>query len=117
MPSDFEKRISVIRTRLCTQSPFFGARAMFARVEITTKYPTAATDGRNIFFNLDFFNRITPAEQEGVYVHEVLHAALMHVPRGQHRDHKRWNIAAVIVVNGILVKEGYSIPAGTLRAP
>jgi len=117
MPTDskFERQISIIRTHLCTRTPFFGSLALFARIEISNKIPTAATDGKTIYINPDFFAALNTSEQEGVFIHEVLHAALLHVPRGRGRDKERWNIAADIVVNGILVSEGYELPQGGIR--
>jgi predicted metal-dependent peptidase len=50
-------------------------------------------------------------------LHEVLHAALLHVPRRGSRDPQLWNVAADIVVNGMIAKEGYTLPSGALRDP
>src|SRR5205085_500100 len=78
--------------------------------------PTAATDGRDIFINPRFWNGLTPAERLGLLAHEVLHAALLHVPRRGKRNPLIWNIAADIVVNGIvLAQEGFVLPKGHLR--
>lgn len=52
---------------------------------------------------------------DGVLLHEVLHAALLHVTRRSQRDPQRWNIAADIVVNGILIEQGFSLPEGHVR--
>ena len=107
--------VSLLRIRLSARTPFFGSLALFADVVSSETIPTAATDGRQIIVNPQFFKGLATAEQEGVFLHEVLHAALLHVPRGQGRDAKRWNIAADIVVNGILAKEGYTLPDDHLR--
>lgn len=108
---EMERQISSLLLRLGGRSPFFGALALFARVEASDKVPTAATDGRDIFINPAFFGQLSPAEQEGVLLHEVLHAALLHVSRGRGRDGELWNVAADIVVNGILAREGYTLPS------
>ena len=101
--------------RLHARSAFFTALAMYARFEVSHEIPTAATDGRTIFINPRFFDTLTTAEQDAVLVHEVLHAALLHVPRRGGRDGRMWNVAADIVVNGMLAKEHYELPAGGLR--
>lgn len=111
------QKISASLVRLCTRSPFFGTLAMFARVQASEHVPTAGTDGRDIFINELFFEALTSAEQDGVLLHEVLHAALLHVSRRGGRDPWLWNIAADIVVNGILFKNGYELPAGAVRDP
>jgi predicted metal-dependent peptidase len=109
------KLISASLLRLSARNPFFGALALFAKMEATQELPTAATDGRDIFVNPDFFNRLTANEQDGLLLHEVLHAALMHPTRREGRDPEKWNIAADIVINGIVLSRGYDLPEGGVR--
>ncbi len=107
--------VSASLLRMHARSAFFTSLALFARFEVSFHIPTAATDGRTIFVNPNFFDTLTTAEQDAVLVHEVLHAALLHVPRRGGRDGRLWNIAADIVVNGMLVQENYDLPEGGLR--
>src|SRR6266545_4952914 len=107
--------VSVALVQVCARNAFFGALALFARFQTSTQVPTAATDGRDIFINTTFFAALTAPEQEAVLLHEVLHAALLHVSRRAGRDARLWNVAADIVVNGMLAREGYQLPAGHLR--
>jgi predicted metal-dependent peptidase len=106
-------RASLVRLR--TRVPFFGTLALYARFVPTTTIPTAATDGRDVFYNPDFFAGLPSAQLDGVIVHEVLHAALDHVHRRARRDPQRWNQAADIVVNGLIVGNGLELPEGGLR--
>jgi predicted metal-dependent peptidase len=115
-PFDLDSTLSLLRTRLCTRTPFLGSLILFAETIATDTVPTAATNGRQILINPQFFERLTLDQQEAVLLHEVLHAALLHVPRGLGREAKRWNIAADIVVNGILTREGFSLPGDSVRA-
>jgi predicted metal-dependent peptidase len=112
-----ERTVSATLLRICQRSPFFATLALHARIKITDTLPTAATDGRDVFVNPDFFGRLTPAAQEGLLLHEVLHAALLHVPRRGARDPQLWNIAADIVINGMLIHDGYTLPEGGVRDP
>ncbi|MCU0493593.1 MAG: VWA-like domain-containing protein [Chloroflexaceae bacterium] len=109
------RSVSTALMRICQRSPFLATLALHARIEATAELPTAATDGRDVFINPEFYGKLTPAEQEGLLLHEVLHAALLHVDRRGGRDAKLWNVAADIVVNGIVAKEGYQLPEGGLR--
>src|SRR4029079_10178154 len=111
------RMVSAALLRVCDRSTFFATLALFARVDISARVPTAATDGRDIFVNPAFFGALSPAEQDSVLLHEVLHAALLHVPRRGARDPQLWNVAADIVVNGMIAKEGYTLPDGALRDP
>ncbi len=109
--------ISAALLRICARNAFFGALVLFARFKSSTHIPTAATDGRDVFINTAYFTRLDSAEQEGVLLHEVLHAALLHVPRRAGRDPQLWNVAADIVVNGMVTAAGYRLPEGALRDP
>ena len=109
------RAISASLTRVCQRNPFLATLALWARFQASEEIPTAATDGRDIFVNEAFIAALTPPEHDALLLHEVLHAALLHVPRRAGRDPKLWNVAADIVVNGMLVAEGYQLPAGGLR--
>jgi predicted metal-dependent peptidase len=107
--------VSGALVRLTARSPFLASLALFAKVEASEQVPTAATDGQNVYFNPAFMEKLSPNEVEAVLLHEVLHAALLHVGRRGMREAERWNIAADIVVNGILAREGYDLPKGAVR--
>ena len=116
MNQSIERVISASLLRLRMRSPFFATLALFARFIETTKYSTAATDGKDIFFNPDFVLSLTPQQQDGLFVHEVLHAALLHVLRRGTREPIMWNIAADIVVNGIIAPQNhFELPPGGIR--
>lgn len=115
IPDELAAVLSLLRTRLCTRTPFLGSLLLFAETISTDTIPTAATNGRHIFINPEFFERLTLDQKEAVLLHEVLHAALLHVPRGIGRDAKRWNIAADVVVNGVLAREGFALIKDSVR--
>ena len=105
---------SVLRLR--ARSPFIGTLALFAKRTITRAVPTAATDGKTLYFNPDFTDRLSSAEMDGLLAHELLHAALRHPGRLRGRDPFRWNVAADVVVNGMIASEdGLELPAGGIR--
>jgi predicted metal-dependent peptidase len=112
---DFSKLISASLLRLRLKAPFFGTLAMFARFIASTAIPTAATDGRDIFFNPQFLSSLPSQQQDGVLLHELLHAALLHPLRLHERQPELWNIAADIVVNGTILQQGFELPPGGLR--
>jgi predicted metal-dependent peptidase len=108
--------ISAALLRLRMKAPFFATLALFTRFISTQHHPTAATDGKDIYYNPDFLAGLRPAEQDGLLLHEVLHAALLHAVRRGVRDRQLWNIAADIIVNGIIAQQpGFALPAGGLR--
>ena len=115
-PPPTDRTLSASLLRLRVKQPFFGALALFARYEVTKAVPTAATDGRTVFVNPDFWQPLTPAEQDGLLLHELLHAALGHCWRRGVRDPQVWNIAADVVINGMILEDPQAVlPSGGMR--
>lgn len=113
---DLERMLTASRLRLRLKSPFFATLALFAEYIVDESVPTAGTDGRNILVNPDYIRTLSPAALDGLLVHEVLHAALRHTIRLGNRDGYLWNIAADVVVNGIIAQHGgFSLPEGAIR--
>lgn len=108
--------ISATRIRLRRHSPFFAALALFVDVRFTEDVPIAATDGRLLFFHPNGYGDLPPAERDGVFLHELLHAALLHPSRRGVREPELFNIAADIVVNGMVAaEESVALPKGAIR--
>lgn len=118
LATETNKIISASMLRVRMKSPFFATLALFARVISTETIATAATDGEDIFINPDFVASLPSSQVDGLLLHEVLHAALLHIPRRGARERMQWNIAADIVVNGMIAQQhGFELPAGALRDP
>jgi predicted metal-dependent peptidase len=108
--------ISATRIRLRRHSPFFAALALFVDVRFTEEVPIAATDGKLLFFHPEGYGDLKPAERDAVFLHELLHAALLHPSRRGVRDPELFNIAADIVVNGMVAaEESVALPQGAIR--
>jgi predicted metal-dependent peptidase len=116
--TSFETRISAALLRIRMRSPFFATLSLFARTQPSQIYPTAATDGETIFVNDAYIEQLNSADLDALLVHAILHAALQHPSRRGVRDELVWNIAADIVVNGILEADGnFAYPPDTARDP
>jgi predicted metal-dependent peptidase len=110
---EIEKRLQGALLRIRGDHPFFGTLALFAEFRVSDSVATAATDGKVLWFNPEFIARQNPSQLCGLIAHELLHAALQHLSRRQERDPKLWNIAADIVVNGMVsVDTHYTLPEG-----
>ena len=113
---DLYQYISATKIRLRKTSPFFAALSLYAEIEFTNKVNLAGTNGKKIFFNPITYIDLPPSERDGVFLHELLHMALLHNIRKGIRDHKIFNIAADIVVNGMIEDEGENkLPAYGIR--
>jgi predicted metal-dependent peptidase len=110
------RRFSACQLALLDEYPFFGTLMLMAPVVLTQDVDTAATDGRNLLFNPGFIASLTGSQLRGLVVHEVLHCALLHVPRRGVRDPLLWNIAADVHVNGLIGQEpNLALPAGAVQ--
>jgi predicted metal-dependent peptidase len=110
---DIPKRLQGAVLRIRGDHPFFGTLALFAEFRVSDDVATAATNGKVLWFNPLFVEKQSTPQLCGLVVHELLHAALQHVPRRNERDGTLWNIAADIVVNGMIRSDTqYELPAG-----
>jgi predicted metal-dependent peptidase len=99
-------KIIVARVGLLLRHPFFGNLATRMGIQEADEWlPTAATDGRNIYFNREFFTPLTVKQVEFVIAHEILHAVFDHMSRREGRDPKIFNIACDYAVNGQIVRD------------
>ena len=78
---------------------------------------TAATDGKNIFYNPNFFKKISYDESVGVIAHEIYHIAFNHVERRKDRDPVLWNLATDAVANANLRRDGLALGDSTVNIP
>lgn len=102
------------RTRLLIQQPFFASLIMSSPYVMTRDVPTAATDGKKLYFNPDFMDSLSIEENMGVQCHEVLHDALLHVMRLHGRNRFIWNVACDYTINKIVLDAGLKLPEGCL---
>jgi predicted metal-dependent peptidase len=99
-------KIIVARVGLLLRHPFFGNMATRLKIEECTDWcPTAATDGRHLFYNRNFFEKLSTKQVEFVIAHEILHNVFDHMSRRESRDVQIFNIAADYCVNGQLVRD------------
>jgi predicted metal-dependent peptidase len=108
-----EESIVKSRVKLLKQSPFFGTLLLNTKYEITDDVPTAATNGNVMFLNEEFMNGQSPEYFRSILLHEVLHMALEHIERMKDlfkSDPITANIAADIVVNGIIMDNKMVLP-------
>lgn len=106
MRKDVLDRIIVARVGLLLRHPFFGNMATRLRIQAADDWlPTAAVDGRNLYFNTQFFNAMSNKEIEFVIAHEILHCVFNHLERRDDRDPMLYNIACDYKVNNLLVRD------------
>ena len=109
------EKIITARIALLLNAPFFGNLATRLKlVNADDWLPTAATDGRNFYYNSEFVNKLPQKQIEFLVGHEVLHVVYDHMGRVGDRDKRLYNAAADYCVNADLKQQriGDFIPIG-----
>lgn len=98
------------RSQLLLRQPFTAGLAMHLEIVVVNdienvrmdpRISTAATDGRNIFFDARFTAGLDNRTRQFVLCHEVWHCVMGHLRRQLGREHQRWNRAIDYEVNAI----------------
>ena len=105
------------RTKLLLMHPFTASLAMHLELVPLrdSRVRTAATDGRRVYFDIDFADSLSPEERQFVLAHEVWHCVLDHPYRRGQRAADLWNLAVDSEVNSILERDGLRMPPGAVR--
>jgi predicted metal-dependent peptidase len=100
------EKLITARIALLLKAPFFGNLATRLQLKNADDWcPTAATDGRNFYYNTSFINKLPPKQLEFLVGHEVLHAVYDHMGRRVDRKPKIYNIACDYAVNADLIDQ------------
>jgi predicted metal-dependent peptidase len=102
---EVREKLITARVGLLLRASFFGNLATRLKLVNADEWcPTAATDGRNFYYNTRFVELLKPKELEFLFGHEVLHCVYDHFGRRGDRDPMLFNIANDYCVNGDLKK-------------
>jgi predicted metal-dependent peptidase len=97
---EVREKLITARVGLLLRASFFGNLATRLKLVNADEWcPTAATDGRNFYYNSRFINMLRAKEIEFLFGHEVLHCVYDHFGRRGDRDPQLWNIANDFCVN------------------
>lgn len=101
-----KEKLITARISLLLKAPFFGNLATRMKLVNADEWcGTAATDGRNFYYNSEFVFNMPLRQVEFLVGHEVLHAVYDHIGRRVDRDPKISNIAADYCVNADLIDQ------------
>ena len=102
---EMREKLITARVGLLLRASFFGNLATRLKLINADEWcATAATDGRNFYYNSRFIKMLKPKEVEFLFGHEVLHCVYDHFGRKGERDHQLFNIANDFAVNADLIK-------------
>ena len=90
------------------KNAFLGALMCQLRQDWDESIPTAATNGKSIWWNPHWFLSLPKPARVTVQAHEVWHVARLHMIRRGNRDPRLWNYATDIRINNDLKAMGFS---------
>jgi predicted metal-dependent peptidase len=100
------EKLITARVGLLLKAPFFGNMATRMQlIDASDWCPTAATNGRNFYYNKKFVEKLSVKKLEFLFGHEICHCVFDHFGRVGSRDKQLSNIAQDFAVNQILVDE------------
>ena len=104
--------------------PRFGSEIASANIAYKSdlKYHTAATDGKNIYFDPEYLAKLSESDRLFLIAHELMHIKFAHAFRledknGQKRDPDVWNEATDAIINANLERDGFTIKEGYVNRP
>lgn len=101
--------IEPIKRKMLVKYPFFGSVTANVKYVENRNIQTAATNGKIVYYNPDFLEKISEKERIFVIAHEICHIAFNHIIRSKNKNHKIWNIATDAIINAFLKKDGLKI--------
>lgn len=113
-----QERVLRARIQMYQKSPFFAYILLNMKLHEDKEgkhFPpwnrTMAVDANgNMYWAEEFVKKITENELMGVIAHEVMHIALLHLERGKGKDRQLFNVANDLIVNDILLDDGFKLP-------
>lgn len=115
MNAEAANKLSIARSQLLLDHPFFGVLALKLRLVESEQVPTLAVDGVNIYYNPQFvLQRLTQDTCRSAIAHEVMHCVFEHILRRGARNLMRWNKAGDYAINPILKNAGLPLGDGWL---
>jgi len=100
------EKLTTARVGLLLKQPFFGNMATrMPLIDASSWCPTAATNGRDFYYNREFVDSLNTKKLEFLFAHEICHAIFDHISRVGSRDHQLSNIAQDYAINQILIDD------------
>lgn len=103
------------RTRLLLSHPFFGCLLLQSKFEVDNSLTDIATDGRDLWYSEEAFEKKPYQEIMGIIAHGLGHKMFLHPSRIGDRDPKLWEQATDYALNNVLEQSGFMLPEDYLR--
>jgi len=113
----YTPREQIVKAKIDLQrnAPFFAHLVMNMNITEDINVPTMGVNFKgNAKYNPEWIATLSLNETQGVLCHEVMHVALTHLLRLGKKDMMTWNIACDMLINYMILQEGFELPTGIL---
>jgi len=116
-----EERLMKAKITITYSNPFFAYLSLYLTIEEDKRGVVPKNCGMGVsptghlYYKKEFVDEITDAQLIACLCHELLHLALLHLVRGGRRSQLKFNVAADLTVNTILIKNRYELLRGILK--
>ncbi|AKF24680.1 hypothetical protein YH65_04220 [Sulfurovum lithotrophicum] len=107
---DHKKKLKKAKAKLMLEHPYIGSVATALKIEDTQEVLTFTSDGKQLRYNHEYFEKTALEEIEFALANGAMHAVLKHSERVNERVGRIWQAAIDLVVNSMLVKNGFELP-------
>jgi len=105
------EKIEKAKVKLMLEHPYIGSVATLLELRHnTTEALTFSSDGVSLTYNDEYFEKVPLEEIEFALANGAMHAVLKHSERVHTRVGRIWQAASDLVVNSMLVKNGFVLP-------
>ena len=104
--------IEALKRKMLVKYPFFGSVVAGVKYKEVRSVGTAGTDGKTIYYNPDFLEKLSTDKQTFIFAHEVCHIAFNHILRSEGKNSQIWNTATDAVINQFLKRDGLKMVEG-----
>ena len=105
-----EEKIKKAKAKLMLEHPYIGSVAAILRLDDDKEALTFSSDGINLRYNDEHFEKAPLDEVAFALANGAMHAVLKHTERQRDRVGRIWQAATDLAVNSMLVKNDFTLP-------
>lgn len=105
-----KNKINHAKSKLMLSNPYLGTIASSLKFESVKTIESFLSDGVSLKYNSDYFNNLDGEDIEFALANGAMHMVLSHQSRANSRYASLWQLASDLVVNSLLIKNGFNLP-------
>lgn len=104
------EKLEKAKAKLMLEHPYIGSVSTILKLDGNRDTLTFSSDGIHLKYNDEYFEKVPVEDIEFALANGAMHAVLRHSERAEERVGRIWQAASDLVVNAMLVKNGFELP-------